>query len=774
MQRVPQQSPRKQQRSRPHPTVSKQPHTRAESSSSGARLNRQDSLRPGTSQSAKGGGEVQGRAGPIPVPAPSAGDDATDNLSEAPIEVQEALMLEDLLFAFMGIEGQYIQYAHSYHPEELGSRLLGAKFTIDETVDASLRDLVYRILPLASHYTAIYALVETESSLEFGTVVHAMCAALRTLLKEYQVLIVQLEHQMATSAEFTLQRLWFYVQPTLRAFAITYSFLREIIDISHANIIDGDEDDDDDDEERDLAAGADGSSSGGENDDADSSTDSLDRRRRELLQHDDSDEDGVIGGVVQGGELIAMLWDRVVKLGGDETAHKLFTELLHSAAQPYARIALRWITTGFLSDTYDEFLVVEDPRVTRASLESDPTDAYWERRYMLRDEAMLAQKEHERQQGLDLDSIVDDNGTRGVLTGGSRIPAFLEPWKRKILLAGRYLNVIRECGREVPTFEEDNDLDTQPDISITADAFFQQIETAYQRANIALLDMLLNEHNIVARLRSMKHYFFQSQSDYFSSFLEAAGRELRKEVVANKVRDVTIMRLQSHLGMVLGSSNCVGYDDPFREDVRIQLASENAYDQLKRIAEIRGGIEAARAQAKLARPKDKERISLLELLQFDLHVKFPVSLVISKKNILRWQFLQRPIIHFKATERALCDVWMEHQDDAWRDRERGNAALLRWKMRVFHLRHRILFFVQQVLAFVTAEVIEPNWRDLEEKMARATTVDEFLKDHFDFLNLCRKECMLTDLRYVEVCKCRRGGWPPCLHHPTTNNPSLYA
>jgi len=35
------------------------------------------------------------------------------------------------------------------------------------------------------------------------------------------------------------------------------------------------------------------------------------------------------------------------------------------------------------------------------------------------------------------------------LPGGACIPAFLQPWKHKILLAGKYLNVIRECGIEV-------------------------------------------------------------------------------------------------------------------------------------------------------------------------------------------------------------------------------------------------------------------------------------------------------------------------------------
>lgn len=35
------------------------------------------------------------------------------------------------------------------------------------------------------------------------------------------------------------------------------------------------------------------------------------------------------------------------------------------------------------------------------------------------------------------------------LPGGACIPKFLQPWKHKILLAGKYLNVIRECGIEV-------------------------------------------------------------------------------------------------------------------------------------------------------------------------------------------------------------------------------------------------------------------------------------------------------------------------------------
>jgi len=40
------------------------------------------------------------------------------------------------------------------------------------------------------------------------------------------------------------------------------------------------------------------------------------------------------------------------------------------------------------------------------------------------------------------------------LPGGACIPPFLEPWKFKILLAGKYLNVIKECGIEIADWEQ--------------------------------------------------------------------------------------------------------------------------------------------------------------------------------------------------------------------------------------------------------------------------------------------------------------------------------
>lgn len=46
----------------------------------------------------------------------------------------------------------------------------------------------------------------------------------------------------------------------------------------------------------------------------------------------------------------------------------------------------------------------------------------------------------------------------GKLPGGACIPPILENWKHKILLAGKYVNVMRECGVviEEPASEQSN------------------------------------------------------------------------------------------------------------------------------------------------------------------------------------------------------------------------------------------------------------------------------------------------------------------------------
>lgn len=94
-------------------------------------------------------------------------------------------------------------------------------------------------------------------------------------------------------------------------------------------------------------------------------------------------------------------------------------------------------------------------------------------------------------------------------------------------------------------------------------------------------------------------------------------------------------------------------------------------------------------------------------------------------------------------------MWTEHTTDDWRRRS-GLSSFEAWKRRVFALRARMLAFVQQMMAFVSYEVMEPNWRTLEDRLKKVTTVDQMLKDHVDFLDTCLKEAGLTKSELIAV------------------------
>ena len=143
-------------------------------------------------------------------------------------------------------------------------------------------------------------------------------------------------------------------------------------------------------------------------------------------------------------------------------------------------------------------------------------------------------------------------------------------------------------------------------------------------------------------------------------------------------------------------------------------------------------------------------LEAIDVLTLDYTVRFPLSLVISRKTILRYQLLFRFLLHLKHVEQSLSVMWIEQKTIPWRKSVPHHLNFDRWRLRVCLLRARMLAFVQQILAFTTFEVLEPNWRALEVKLDKVTTVDQLLRDHVDFLDTCLKECMLTSSKLLRV------------------------
>ncbi|TDL20542.1 hypothetical protein BD410DRAFT_829604 [Rickenella mellea] len=731
-----------------------------------------------------------------------------DSLEKVPVEVQEAMILEDLLFVLMGIEGTFITHPPDYAPEE-DYLFQGVHFVTAPSLDASLRDLVERILPLATYYTAIASFIEQRSHLDYGLVNHALCASIRDMLKEYHTLLSQLEHAYTTSPHFSLQKLWFYVHPTLHTLHLIYTLITDL-----------------------AAADASSPSSSEESEDESEEIDPEEAAKNEALGINPAALKAVLSSShnpsgnanhtptslipVKGGEVLSILYTHHSHTSGSPSAQSLYGRLMRDAGRPYVRILEEWMWEGKLEDGCEEVCVKESRGIDKGLLEVDYTDEYWERRYTLRDGSSLSphpSHQHRHQAGVPAPRNTPD----GRLPGGACVPPQLEKWKFKVLLAGKYLNVIRECGIEVGgrggagvgagagggTREGDEE------VGMGDEKFYKSIQDAYTYANRTLLTVLLHRQQLIPHLRALKHFFFLSQSSFLTHFLDLAAGELRKSV-----RSVSVSKLQSLLEIAVagegvpgghvhvhggkegdggaggkeGGKEGEGEVELGREDVKVVMASSGLYEWLMKVLKVSGVIGGEEGGAggigtgeehedgkrdDKEKDKDKKGMLAIDALSLDYTVKFPLSLVISRKTILRYQLLFRFLLHLRHVEQNLSAMWMEQKGFAWRTptarmgsgfsegttaeangngngaaRGPGHPELERWRNRVFLLRARMLAFVQQMLAFATFEVLEPNWRLLEAKLAKVETVDQLLRDHVDFLDTCLKECMLTSSKLL--------------------------
>lgn len=237
-------------------------------------------------------------------------------------------------------------------------------------------------------------------------------------------MLAQLEHQFISSPTFTLQQFWYYLHPSLHTLSLLNAITSELVSLNLPS--------EDDDAESDV------------------STEDGNEALKGILDEMRGAARGIAAansvgstGVAKGGEVLYVLSEKLERTSGDPVARELYGMLLLRASQPYVTILLGWITTGHLSDPWDEFIVKEARGINRGSLEMDYTDEYWDRRYTLRDKGVKKAAVTTTSGG-----VVESPRSRG-LAGGAVVPKFLQPWRTKILLAGKYLNVIRECGIEI-------------------------------------------------------------------------------------------------------------------------------------------------------------------------------------------------------------------------------------------------------------------------------------------------------------------------------------
>lgn len=597
-------------------------------------------------------------------------------LAANPRSVQAFIAADDILSALLGIPGNFAR-AERLPPDRTG--YLAAMrapihfvFCPGQTageLDVAVPVLAQRALALADDFVAVAEFVEKtrDAGDAQGYVRQALGVAIEGLLGDYRQLVLRLEHALR-KGELSLQRLLFYLQPSMRSM----SLLRRMIECVGSNV---------------------------------------------------------------GGAAFDSVFEVAATYVGSVDMRTVLAFIVGKAAAPLLDCMRTWMCEGIIDDRYKEFFVEENSKYTRGIMVDNFTlSKTWDLRY----------------------TVNKDN-----------LPNLLAPFVENILCAGKYLNVLRESHAKPPatrnaesvtSFEElrlkiSGEVLLGPDASRRIATF---VDVAYNHASTRLLDHLKDEVRVLDRVRSIKRYFLLEQGDFLVHFFDAAHEELSKSV-----KDVSLTKLSSLLELSIRTS--VSAADPFHDDLGCRLFSSDLATQ---ILHVLGSDEplyvfpsesepeqqqssehgaTAESDALVSAQEHLSKLNGYDTFSLTYVVTWPMNLIVSASELLKYQLVFRYLLHCKHVERELESCWRGLAQLKGR-----NRPLIRHFAHSFALCHRMLQFIRDILYFVVADVLEPNWQEFEASYTTADTIDEIMSCHSEFIDSCVSQCLLSNDRHIRV------------------------
>ncbi|XAR48358.1 hypothetical protein NMG60_11031165 [Bertholletia excelsa] len=530
--------------------------------------------------------------------------------------VQELIVIDDLLFALVGIEGRYTSI------RKVRGKDNNFTFQVDASMDLALQESAKRVFPLCESYLLINQFVESRSQFKTGLVNHAFAAALRVLLIDYQAMVAQLEHQFRLG-KLSIQGLWFYCQPMMGSMQA----LSIVIQKASANKF-------------------------------------------------------------MGSAVLNLLQSQAKAMAGDHAVRSLLEKMTQSASSAYLGILERWVYEGVIDDPYGEFFISENKSLKKESLTQDYGAKYWQQRYSLKDD----------------------------------IPSFLANAAGTILTTGKYLNVMRECGHNVQVPVSEN----SKLVSFGASHHYLEcIKAAYEFASGELLTLIKEKYELMGKLRSLKHYLLLDQGDFLVHFMDIARDELSK-----KPDEISVEKLQSLLDLALRTTAAAA--DPCHEDLICCVERSTLAKTLSMLEDL----EISQTVCDNSNLEEPVSMTGLETFSLSYKVQWPLSLVVSRKALTKYQLIFRFLFHCKHVDRQLCGAWQVHQ--GVRSLNTRGTAISRSSL----LCRSMLKFVNSLLHYLTFEVLEPNWHVMHNRLQTAKSIDEVIQYHDFFLEKCLRECLV--------------------------------
>ncbi|MED6112203.1 Gamma-tubulin complex component 2 [Stylosanthes scabra] len=358
-----------------------------------------------------------------------------------------------------------------------------------------------------------------------------------------------------------------------------------------------------------------------------------------------------------GSAVLNLLQSQAKAMAGDSAVRLLLEKMTQCASNAYMSILERWVYEGVINDPYGEFFIAENKSLQKESLTQDYDAKYWGQRYSLKD----------------------------------GIPSFLANIAQTILTTGKYLNVMRECGHNVQAPQSENSKLMSSGSNLQ---YLECIKAAYNFASGELLNLIKEKYDLMGKLRSIKHYLLLDQGDFLVHFMDIARDELAK-----KPDEVSVEKLQSLLDLALRTTAAAA--DPLHEGLTCVVERSSL---LKRSSTFKD-LELSQRSSDDNDLEEPVSITSLETFSLSYKVQWPLSIVLSRKALTKYQLIFRFLFHCKHVERQLCGAWQVHQ--GVKGLNTRGTALSRSSL-----------------------------------LCRTNSIDDVIQHHDFFLDKCLRECLL--------------------------------
>ena len=474
---------------------------------------------------------------------------------------------------------------------------------------------------------------------------------------------------------------------------------------------------------------------------------------------------------LNGGQLLTHLY--LHTMHGDTRHKDISTRILYKASLPWYDLLYDWTMGGMLtqsnsnlqlqspsksqmhSQEQSEFFIVQDLSVDDANL--------WHGRYSLKEEQI---------------PHVPEIGSRGLGHGGCGLLS--EAMAKEILIVGKGLNFIRKCLHDsewefdlrgilprklhadgtgdtdmrmgTSTSTLDNQKSSQMKVELgfhydaNSDSSFDMcgrngeiltqtpiektVAIVSSQVHKHILSSLFEQHHLLEHLYGMKEVLFLGQGDFISALMDSLHAEFQSRDSINEIYFISLMNIVHD---ALRSTNAK-FLPKFVTD-RIQVRMLSTEDSRNRFWS--GDIKESELEG-------------WDIFTLDYAVDTPLTAIVHPKAMEKYYLVFNMLFRLKRVEWMMNNTWRQsttlnhslqliiskfgNVELGPSSRENTLSRMKRLLRKFSMTRQCMLHFLTNLQSYLMFEVLESGWKDLVNKLKRATTLDEVITSHDEYLD----------------------------------------